>query len=214
MRKQLLGRAALLASALAVGTLSTALADSPEPSAQLPVRFTGVLSDYTGMSSTIAGSPYEIRGKWTLDVDPWRGTARFSAALVMETSDYGVVQGVANPSDPSSRTPHTHHISMTAGKVTEQDWATSCPSFKIPVKGGFVVRGPAYVAGNGGAPPFPPVSPVTICILGGDHVEFSNITVSFGAPANGHFGTSPLHGVVTSCRGPWGHQSSACSVHD
>jgi hypothetical protein len=213
MRKQSTGRSALLASALAIGVLGTALADTPEP-APLPVHFTGVLSDYTTMSSSIGGSPYEIRGKWTLDVDPWRGTARFSAALVMETSDYGVVQGVANASDPGSRTPHTHHISMTVGKVTEQDWATSCPSFKIPVKGGFVVRGSAYVAGNGGAPPFAPVSPVTICVLGGDHVEFSNLTLVFGAPANGHFGTFPLHGVVTSCRGPWGHPSSACSVHD
>lgn len=209
MKKQLLGRA-LIASALVVGALSTAQADGPPPA----VHFTGLLSDYTTMSSSISGSPYEIRGKWTLDVDPWHSTARFSASLVMETSDYGVTQGVGNPTDPGSRIPHTHHISLTDGKVTEQDWATSCPSYKIPVKGGFVIRGSAYIAGNGSAPPFPPVSPVTICVLGGDHVEFSNITVLFGAPANGHFGTYPLHGVVTSCSAPWGRPSPACSVQD
>jgi hypothetical protein len=213
MRKQSTGRSALLASVLAVGALTTALADSPAPLPRLPVHFTGLLSDYTTMSSMISGSPYEVRGKWTLDVDPWHGTARFSAALVMETSDLGVVQGVGNATDPGSRIPHTHHISMALGKVTETDWATSCPAFKTMPTGGFVVRGPAFISGNGGAP-FAGDSELTICILGGSHVEFSNITVSFGAPASGHFGPYPLRGVVSSCRGPWGQPSSACSAKD
>jgi hypothetical protein len=42
---------------------------------------------------------------------------------------------------------------------------------------------------------------VTIEITGGtgeNSVRFSDITVLFAAPAAGHFGTAPLHGVVHS----------------
>ena len=44
------------------------------------------------------------------------GTASFSADLNMETSDYGI--SGATQVDPATRSPHTHHISMTNATVS------------------------------------------------------------------------------------------------
>src|SRR5580658_4452657 len=75
-----------------------------------PVSFSGVVNDYS--PSTVSGGPYEIRGDWSLNIVG--STANFSADLNMETSDYGITDTTqVDPTNPASRSPHTHHISMT-----------------------------------------------------------------------------------------------------
>ena len=205
-----------LALALAAATLaSAALTQAAASSAELfpAVHFEGLLNDYTPSAAVVKGGPYEMRGKWQLEVDPVRATARFSASLNMETSDYGITQGSVNKDDPTSRGAHTHHISVTDGVISE-DWQSACPAFSPAVKEGFVVTGTATITGNGVAAPFGNPSPVTICVLGGDRVHFSNLTMTLGSPANTHFGKQAVHGVVSRCSGPWGRPSSACALVD
>jgi len=202
---------AILSVATGLGGLTLALAgDREEPP---PVHYSGLINDYTPSAATVKGGPYEMRGRWSLDVDERLGTAKFSAAMNMETSDYGITQGTVNKDDPTTRGAHTHHILMTDGMISS-DWATSCPKFSPPVTGGFVVKGPAYITGNGGPAPFGNPSMLTLCVLGGANVMFSNIAMTLGAPASTHFGTQPIHGVVLRCAGPWEHESKDCSIQE
>lgn len=175
------------------------------------IHFAGLLNDYTPSAAITKGGPYEMRGKWSLDVDERHGAARFSAALNMETSDYGIAQGTVNKDDPTTRGAHTHHISVTDGSVSP-DWTTSCPKFSPATTDGFVITGSATITGNGGPAPFGNPSPVTICVLGGGDVKFSNITIAFGLPASGHFGTQAIHGVIVRCGAPWDHDSKDCTL--
>lgn len=212
---------ALATLGIGVGGLTRALsADQP----RLPAHFSGLLNDYS--PSTVPGGPYEMHGKWSLDLNEERGTATFSAEMTMETADFANSGASYNPEALDA---HTHHISVTDGVIHNDpndptNWQTTCvPPFKPPVTGGFVVTGTAYVTGNGGNPPFGNPSPVTICILGGTQnasitapqafVTFSNFTLTFGPNANTHFGAQPINGVVTKCEGPWNnHESSDCRV--
>jgi len=80
------------------------------------VHFKGAINDYS--PSTVSGGPWEIRGLWSLDVER-SGTANFSADLTMETSDYGISGTTqVDPANPATRSPHTHHISMTNATVS------------------------------------------------------------------------------------------------
>lgn len=177
-----------------------------------PIHFSGLLNDYTPSAAVTKGGPYEMRGKWSLEVDERRDTAKFSASMNMETSDYGIIQGNVDKDDPAhTRGAHTHHISMTDGVITT-DWMTRCPVFNPVVTQGFVVTGTAYVTGNGGPTLFGNPSPITLCVLGGINVKFSNITVTLGIPASNHFGPQAIHGVVSRCAGPWEHESKDCVV--
>lgn len=182
---------------LAAGT--GALAQDSEH-AQVHTKFQGVMNDFTPAST---GGPWEVRGPWSLELkgkyDQADSKADFSAALTMERSDLGVMQnGGGDLNNPMDRMAHTHNITLVDGEVT-------------PIANGIQVTGPAKVTANGAfPPPFGSELPtVTITITGGsgeDSVAFSNITVSFGKPAAGHFGTHPLHGVVvrTSYQGGGG----------
>lgn len=213
-------RAAIASTSLtlvvvAVGGLTRATAGNPFAS---DTYFTGLLNDYT--PSLVKGGPFEIRGTWWLQMDQRRSRASFSAAMNMETSDYGIQENIVDPTKPSTRSPHTHHISLTDGVVSqdEYEWMRSCPTFKPPVNHGWVITGTAFVTGNGGPPPFENPTPVTICILGGDDVKYSNLTLQFAAPgpnemnASSHFGQQPIHGVVLGCSSPLGHPSHDCTV--
>jgi hypothetical protein len=193
----------------AVGLPRALAAERP----RLPEHFSGLLNDYTPGAPTVTGGPYEMHGKWSLDLSEERGSATFSAEMTMETA------GFANTEpnhDPTKLGPHTHHISTTDGVIHDDpadpiNWKTQCPTFKPPVHGGFVITGTAYVTGNGGNPPFGNPSPVTICVLGGARnpdltgsqpvVEFSNFTLTFKAEsrASSHFGAQAINGVVTAC---------------
>src|SRR4029077_13969085 len=79
------------------------------------VQYVGLINDYTPSAAVTKGGPYEMRGKWSLDVDERHGAARFTAAMNMETSDFGIAQGTVNKDDPSTRGAHTHHIVVTHG---------------------------------------------------------------------------------------------------
>lgn len=174
-----------------------------------PAHFRGVINDFTAFHDAKGNTtgPWEMHGVWRLDLRDESGSATFSAALTMENSDYWLQNNVnppADPDSPASRSPHTHHITMTDAQVT---WdpsivAASCPSasYNPPTTTGFMITGWASVTGNGGPAPFAPqgqLSKLTVCITGGSKVEFSNITLVFGAPASGHFGNQPVNGAVT-----------------
>jgi hypothetical protein len=200
---------AVLAAATGLGGLTAALAGDEQP--RSPAHFNGLINDYTPSAAVTKGGPYQMSGKWSLEVDEGHGTARFEAAMNMETSDYGITQGTVDKDDPTTRGAHTHHIVMDGTIGT--DWATACPAFSPAVTGGFVVRGTAFVTGNGGPAPFG-ASPLLICVLGAANVTFSNFTMAFGAKASGHFGTQAIHGVVLHCEGPWGRDSKDCKVEE
>jgi len=204
MKKLALGRIAggiaVLMAVAGSSNVTVAWAGDGDSAPRLPVHYHGLINDYTPSAAVVKGGPYEMRGNWSLEVDERRGAAVFSAALNMETSDYGITQNTVNKDDPTTRGAHTHHISMTEGMVSD-DWASSCPAFSPPVTSGFVVTGPAYITGNGGPAPFGNPSQLTLCVLGGKNVTFSNITLTLGAPANTHFGKQAIHGVVLMCSG-------------
>ena len=160
------------------------------------VNFKGVINDYS--PSTVSGGPWEIRGTWSLDVQR-SGTANFSADLTMETSDYGITGATqVDPTNPATRSPHTHHISMTNATVSYD--TTVCPANSPATTGsGVVVTSTATTTGNGGPASFESkgASSIQICITGGSQVEFSNMTLVYTGPATGHFGPQAIHGVVT-----------------
>jgi hypothetical protein len=201
----------VLAAATGLGGLTLALGEDEQPRA--PSHFSGLINDYTPSAAVTKGGPYEMRGNWSLEVNERHGTTRFEAAMNMETSDFGITQGTVNKDDPTTRGAHTHHIVMTDG-VISTDWMTSCPTFSPAVTEGFVVTGTAFVTGNGGPAPFGNPSKLTLCILGGGNVKFSNFTMAFGPKASGHFGTQAIHGVVLKCGGPWEHNSKDYTVEE
>jgi hypothetical protein len=179
----------------------------------LPEHYSGLLNDHTPSAAVVKGGPYEMRGKWQLQVDERRGTGKFTAEMDMSTSDYGITQGTVDKDNPATRGAHTHHISMTDGVLT-LDWPARCPQFAPAVKEGFAITGTAFVTGNGSPAPFGNPTPFTVCILGGDAVKFANMTMTFGTPAASHFGTQPIHGVVLWCAGRFLRPSSDCSLEE
>ena len=180
----LFGTALMLAAGLAVGQDLRV------------VYFKGAINDYS--PSTVSGGPWEIRGVWSMDVQK-TGVANFAADLNMETSDYGITSPTqVDPTNPATRSPHTHHITMTNATVSYD--TTPCPANNPPTTGsGVVVTGTATTSGNGGPATFESKGPSTlqVCITGGSEVEFSNVTLVYTGPATGHFGPQPIHGVVS-----------------
>jgi hypothetical protein len=206
------GGIAILVWGLGLGGATSSQADDRFAPFRTPVHFDGLLNDHTPAS--VKNGPYEMHGRWSLDLPEHGGAARFSASMDMQTTDAGNV----DQNDPTTRSAHTHHISMTDGVVTNT-WDTSCPTFNPAVTGGFVVTGNAQVTGNGGPAPFGNPTPLTVCVLGvanaapgAAHVQYSNITLTFTTPASGHFGPQAIHGVVTRCAGQWGFVSDACTL--
>ncbi|HXA64602.1 MAG TPA: hypothetical protein VNV82_05595 [Bryobacteraceae bacterium] len=159
------------------------------------VHFSGVFNDYS--PSTVSGGPYEMHGKWSLEVQKG-GTASFSADMTMETSDYGITGATqVDPLNPLTRSPHTHHISVTNATVSYD--TSVCPANSPPTTGtGLVVTGPATTSGNGSPASFESKgsSTIQVCIMGGSEVDYSNMTLVYSGPATGHFGPQPIHGVV------------------
>lgn len=173
-----------------------------------PLHFQGIINDFTPAHNALGKptGPWELHGVWRLDLSPDGSTADFSAVLSMENSDYWLLinpNPPANPDSPATRTPHTHTISLQNAQVTWDPSAVSsgCPSasYTPSTTTGFMVTGPASVTANGGFPPFAPqgqTSLLTVCVTGGTQVGFSNITLVFGTPASGHFGSQAINGAV------------------
>jgi hypothetical protein len=164
-----------------------------------PLHFRGLINDYS--PSTVKGGPYEIRGNWSLEVHRHSGTADFSAALNMETSDYGIFESIVDPTQPATRGAHTHHIKLTNATVT---WSMDgCPTFSPATTNGFQVNDTvSLMTGNGSNAPFetdPPTTTLQVCVTGGSgdySIPYSNVTLVFGGPATHHFGTQAIHGDV------------------
>lgn len=178
---------ALLAAAALVGFALHAGAQTSSPT---PRYFAGLINDYT--PQTLAG-PYEMRGSWSVTLDPRSATGDFAAEMNMTHSDYYVVlnPSAANDDTSTGRNPHTHHIIMKGAALAEN--VNGCEIQLI---------GPSTVTLNGGAPPFDPMftkpSTATVCITGGVKVPYANVSLTFesGSPAASHFGSQPIHGVI------------------
>src|SRR5580658_616769 len=166
-----------------------------------PLHLSGLINDYSPLSATVKGSPWEMHGQWSMDVHPESGTADFSADMTM--SGYGrTAAGAVDPTQPLVN-PHTHHIRLKNAKIS---WdMTGCPAYAPPATlRGFQLSDTVKVmTGNGSIAPFetdPPSSTLQVCVTGGDDVRYSvtnsNITLVFGGPAVMHFGSQALHGVV------------------
>lgn len=153
------------------------------------VQFRGSVGDYTlANTPPSVGGPWKVQGEWQMHVDWHSLKAGFTAELTMVRSDEGALAHGGLDS-AGARNAHTHHIKLINGNVT-------------PLSNGFEVTGTATLTANGKTPPNPPFSsasvPVTIDITGGNLVEFSNMQLSLGGDAVGHFGSKPLLGVVKS----------------
>jgi hypothetical protein len=166
-----------------------------------PVHFSGLINDYSPLSTSVKGSPWEMHGQWSMDLNPEWGTADFAADMTM--SGYGKTStGAVDPTQPLQN-PHTHHIRLTNVRIT---WdMVDCPTYAAPVPTmGFQLNGTvSLLTGNGSIAPFetdPPSSTLQVCVTGGNHVPYSvtnsNITLVFGGPATTHFGPQAIHGVV------------------
>ena len=166
-----------------------------------PMHFSGLINDYSPLNAAVKGSPWEMHGQWSMDVDPERERADFSADMTM--SGYGKTStGAVDPTQPLVN-PHTHHIRLKNVKIT---WdMTGCPAYLPPATlVGFQLNDTVeLLTGNGSIAPFetdPPSSTLQVCVSGGDDVQYSvtnsNITLVFGGPAVMHFGGQAIHGVV------------------
>jgi hypothetical protein len=169
------------------------------------VHFSGLINDYSPLSATVKGSPWEMHGQWSLDIhEGWShesATADFAADMTM--SGFGKTStGAVDPTQPLQN-PHTHHIRLTNVKIT---WdMVGCPAYLPPATlTGFQISDTvSLLTGNGSIAPFetnPPTSTLQVCVTGGSDIPFSaensNITLVFGGPATMHFGAQAIHGVV------------------
>jgi hypothetical protein len=126
-----------------------------------------------------------MRGPWTLTLNA-DGKADFSAELTMELSDYTRnPSNIDSTSGASSRMQHTHHITMQGGTVTQIS------------TGGFAVSGPVNITKDGSPAPLT-ASTLSVDILGGTSVQYSNITLQFQGGGTVHFGSQLIHGVISN----------------
>jgi len=215
MKSDMLTRAlrgiAVLVPASILGGLTQA-GTPPEP----PRHLSGLLNDYSPAhvnGTAVKGGPYEMRGRWSLEMQPHFHTAIFSAAFNMETTDAGAV----SQDDPTTRGAHTHHITMTGPISTDTSTCPVSDPANPAVKWQFAVSGQAQITGNGNQAPFQVKlgpSVLQVCVGGGADgtLELSNVTLVLGAPANTHFGPQPIHGVVTRCSWRGERESSECTM--
>jgi hypothetical protein len=160
------------------------------------VHLSGLINDYSPANPNVKGSPWEMHGQWSMDLNGERGTADFLADMTM--SGYGTTAEGAVDATQGGQTPHTHHIRLTNVSIT---WdMIGCPTVSPATTTGFQVNGTvSLVTGNGSNAPFeptPPTSTLQVCVTGGNEVTRSNVSMVFGGPAATHFGPQAIHGVV------------------
>ena len=196
MRSKMVTSAVQILSLLLTVAGSSALARE-----RRTAHFSGLINDYSPLSTSVKGSPWEMHGQWSMDIDPERETADFAADMTM--SGYGTTAaGAVDPTKPLVN-PHPHHIKLTHAQII---WdMTGCPAYMPPATTtGFQLKGTVnLLTGNGSIAPFetnPPSSTLQVCVTGGAvskySIENSNITLVFEGPATSHFGQQALHGVV------------------
>jgi hypothetical protein len=142
-------------------------------------KLEGVINDFSPRS-TVPTGPYLVNGPWSLQLHP-NGKANFTASLTMVRSDLWFIETGGDPESQADRNFHTHHVLVTDGQVST-------------VGSAIVVDGTAIVTSNGNQ--VFPGSTAQIEVSGGTAVAPSNIKVTFGAPASGHFTSQPYEGVV------------------
>jgi hypothetical protein len=143
-----------------------------DPAQAQGTQVKGTIHHYTAVLDP--NGPWQIVGDWSLTLN----TANFTVDLL---ASFSMVR-----SDNETRSPHTHHISMPGGQIT-------------PIANGFRISGVAVILNNGSSAPFSG-SPVSVDITGGSGMSFSNVSVTFGGAAAGHFGAEPVLGVVSVVR--------------
>lgn len=167
-----------------------------------PFRYHGVINDFPVSANPTAG-PWELRGPWSLNLQPRSGTADFSASLTMEFSDLGAGAGTTT----DARHQHTHQITMKGATLIQNPPQSDCPTGLTPFPTytwQIEVTGMANVAGNGGYVfGEGTLVPLQVCLGGGPEIPVSNITLVFTnltngdpSPATNHFGSQAIHGVV------------------
>jgi hypothetical protein len=162
-------RQAACAAAIVLFLSSEAVAQRQPQGPPTPqTRVEGQIHDFT--AALDASGPWEISGEWSLFLNP-SGRVAFEAALNMVRAEN------------TTRQSHTHHVGLTEGDVT-------------PITGGFRITGIAVITLNGALAGFSG-SPITIDLTGGEALRFSNVKVTFGGGASGHFGDQPIDGVVS-----------------
>src|ERR1700743_3466131 len=140
------------------------------------VHFSGLINDYSPLSGTVKGSPWEMHGQWSMDVHPQWGTADFAADMTM--SGFGRPPPPANAVDPTQPlvNPHTHHIRLTNVRIK---WnMKGCPTYltPVPTMGFQFTDTVSLMTGNGLIAPFetkPPSSTLQVCVTGGDDVQYA-----------------------------------------
>ena len=160
MHRSLLVRLAL-ATVIAVVTLVS-----------VPVRaagadkFEGTINDYTDPASAVGA--WQLTGKWSVHLKGTSGKADFTASIAMIRPGSGAA-------------PHTHHVLLENGTVTQT--AT-----------GWTIEGEPTVTSNGAAA-FAG-STVKVELTGDAAVLPSNVKLTFFGPAVAHFTGSAIDGVV------------------
>jgi hypothetical protein len=192
MKKKALFLVACFAAALAlVGVTSTSAQDDR------PVRFSGVINDYSPVSGNTTA--WELHGPWSLTLNKETGKAHFSVALTMGLS---VLNQNSTTLQDITLAQHSHNITMD-GMVTYDP--TDCPPASAttpPYTARIEINNTASVFANGNVPPFGQFSGLQVCLAGGvdkpnePNVQFSNITLVFANGAATHFGSQAIHGVV------------------
>ena len=157
---------------LSLVALTAALSGHGFAQGQAQVKFGGLINDYTPVID--AGGPWHVVGEWSLALKGNSGRGDFSVALSMVRADN------------LTRSSHTHHIIVTDGEVTA-------------LANGYRISGTGVITGNGNLSGISG-SPVDMVVTGGNTVAYSNVSVTFGGAAVGHFGSEPLDGVVTDRR--------------
>ncbi len=80
-----------------------------DPLPKLPTHLSGTFNDYTPPAPAITGGPYEMHGKWSLQLNEERRTATLVAEMSMETADFANT----DPNhDPAKLGAHTHHLTV------------------------------------------------------------------------------------------------------
>jgi hypothetical protein len=193
MKRKTLPSAVRVLSVLLLASGTYAMADDHGP-----LHFRGLINDYT--PATVAGGPYEMHGQWSMELHPERGTADFFADMTMSSFGTTTTSTGAIVEDPTQAgvNPHTHHIRLTDIVISSE--TSTCPTYKTATTMRFQITSTlSEMTGNGNVlkgETDPPTSSLQVCVSGGPVVEYSNITLVFGAPASGHFGTGAIHGVV------------------
>jgi len=161
-------RNAFLVRAVFAVTLAFALVSPAFAQSSSPFKIVGTVSDYTDAAN--AAGPWNITGDWSAELRGRSGRVDFIVSLAMVRSTTGASS-------------HTHHIALLDATVTR-------------IANGYRISGDAVITTSGGLAAFSG-SPLTVDITGGNAVEFSNVRLTFGGAAVGHFGDQPIEGVVT-----------------